>query len=145
MVTDVLPDHGAMLRRCKSLFVLMYLDPRWIDQRSLVAVNGMNQISLDYGPWHGEALFESNWVFGPRWTMEFLTPMSGETMTMHRFLTIWGTFAFSNQEEGRNAQYNSILLPCPDYLIPKWEVERERHDTFHRRQQEAGFVPLGFS
>ena len=64
MVTEAVLDDLGSTFRCKHLFVLMYLDPEWIHDRSLLAINELNQISLDYGPWHGEASYESDHVWG---------------------------------------------------------------------------------
>ena len=64
MVTEVVPGDLGATTRCKDLFVLMYLHPDWIPDRSSVGIHGLNQISLDYGPWHGEASYECDWFWG---------------------------------------------------------------------------------
>ena len=64
MVTKAVLDDLGSTFGCNHLFILMYLDPEWIHDRSSLGINELNQISLDYGPWHGEATYESDNFWG---------------------------------------------------------------------------------
>ena len=122
----------------KHLFVLMYLDPDWLHDRSLLGINELNQISLDYGPWHGEALFQTDNFWGSRWHLQFRTPNSSGRMTHHLFVQVRGASVYLNIEysEGQR-RYSSILLPSPDEDIPAYEIERDRY-SYDRRRAAGG-------
>ena len=136
MVTEaVLKDLGSTFR-CKHLFVLMYLHPDWIHDRSSIGSNELSQISLDYGPWHGAASYESDNFWGGRWHLQFATPNSDGRMTHHLFVQVRGGMVFLNLEYSRPQQrYTSMLLPSPDDQIPAWEIERARNHRWRREQQ----------
>ena len=37
------------LLKCCQLYVVMWLNPQWIDDKDILAVNGYGQISFNYG------------------------------------------------------------------------------------------------
>ena len=132
-----LDDLGSTFS-CRHLFVLMYLDPAWIHDRSLLGINELGQISLDYGPWHGEALFHTDNFWGSRWRLQFRTPNSSGRMTNHLFVQVRGATVFLNIEYSEaQSRYTSMFLPSPADQIPAYEVERERYYNT-RRGQERG-------
>ena len=131
-----LDDLGSTFAT-KHLFVLMYLDPEWIHDRSLLAINELNQISLDYGPWHGEASFVSDTFWGGRWHCEFQTRNSSGPFTHHLFVQVRGASVYLNIEYAEaQRRYSSILLPSPDEHIPGFEIERDRYYRDRRRAAE---------
>jgi hypothetical protein len=132
-----LDDLGSTFAT-KHLFVLMYLDPDWLHDRSLLAINELNQISLDYGPWHGEAsfVFDNFWL--GRWHLQFRTPNSSGRMTHHLFVQVRGASVYLNIEYiEAQRRCSSILLPSPDEHIPAYEIERERY-SYDRRRAAGG-------
>ena len=131
-----LDDLGSTFS-CRHLFVLLYTDPQWIHDRSSLAINELNQISLDYGPWHGEAIFATDNFWGSRWHLQFRTPNSSGRMTNHLYVQVRGATVYLNIEYSpAQSRYTSMLLPSPDDPIPAWEIERERNYLFRRAQQE---------
>jgi hypothetical protein len=113
------------LLKCSQLYVIMWLNPEWIDAKDILAVNGWGQISFNYGDWHGKADYERNPLLGGIWHMNFKTQGSRGEMTMHYYRQVRGSLIYLNQEEGENSKYNSTLLPSPDTHIKDWEVMRE--------------------
>ena len=112
------------LLKCSQLYVVMWLNPRWINDRDIVAVNGYGHISFNYGDWHGKATYEWINFMGGVWHMEFKTAGSRGEMTKHFYRQVYGTTVYLNQEEGRHAKYNSLLLPTPDSHIEDWMIMR---------------------
>ena len=130
-----LDDLGSTFS-CRHLFVLMYLDPAWIHDRSSLGINELGQISLDYGPWHGEALFETDSFWGSRWHLQFRTPNSSGRMTNHLFVQVRGATVFLNIEYSEaQSRYTSMLLPSPADQIPAYEIELERNYYIRRGQE----------
>lgn len=113
------------LLKCSQLYVLMWLNPAWLDDRDILAVNGYGQISFNYGDWHGKAEYEWNNIIGGIWHMDFKTNGSRGEMTKHFYRQVRGSLIYLNQEEGENSKYNSTLLPSPDKDIAHWEIMRE--------------------
>ena len=103
----------------------MWLNPQWIDDKDILAVNGYGQISFNYGHWHGKAEYEWVNLIGGIWHMEFKTQGSRGEMTKHFYRQVGGSLIYLNKEEGEDSKYNSVLLPTPDSHIPGWEVMRE--------------------
>ena len=56
--------------------------------------------------------------------MEFKIAGSRGEMTKRFYRQVHGTSVYLNQEEGRNAKYNSLLLPTPDSHIEDWMIMR---------------------
>ena len=112
------------LLKCSQLYVIMWLNPDWIDTTDILAVNGWGQISFNYGDWHGKADYEWDPLLGGIWHMNFKTAGSRGEMTMHYYRQVRGTLIYLNREEGVNSKYNSTLLPSPDTHIKDWEVMR---------------------
>ena len=130
-----LDDLGSTFR-CRHLFVLMYLDPAWIHDRSCLGINELGQISLDYGPWHGEASFVFDTFWLDRWHLQFITPNSSGRMTHHLFVQVRGASVYLNIEYAEaQRRYSSILLPSPDDSIPAYVITRDRY--YHDRRRAA--------
>ena len=114
------------LLKCSQLYVVMWLNPEWLDARDILAVNGYGQISFNYGDWHGKAEYEWCNILGGIWHMDFKTQGSRGEMTKHFYRQVRGSLIYLNQEEGENSKFNSTLLPSPDTHIENWEVMREQ-------------------
>ena len=118
-------EREDTLLKCSQLYVIMWLNPEWIDAKDILAVNGYGQISFNYGDWHGKAEYEWCNILGGIWHMLFKTQGSQGEMTKHYYRQVRGTSIYLNQEEGVNSKYNSTLLPSPDTHIVLWEAAVE--------------------
>ena len=118
-------ENNDSLQKCSQVYVVMWLNPEWIDAKDILAVNGYGQVSFNYGDWHGKAEYEWCNILGGIWHMLFKTQGSQGEMTKHYYRQVRGTSIYLNQEEGENSKYNSTLLPSPDTHIVNWEVMRE--------------------
>ena len=113
------------LLKCSQLYIVMWLNPDWLDEKDVLAVNGYGQISFNYGDWHGKSKYEWCPIMGGIWHMDFMTQGSRGSMTKHRYVQVRGALAYLNSEKGENSKYNSTLLPSPDEHIKDWQVMRE--------------------
>ena len=123
------------LLKCSQLYVVMWLNPEWLDARDVLAVNGYGQISFNYGDWHGKAEYEWCNILGGIWHMDFKTSGSRGEMTKHFYRQVRGSLIYLNQEEGENSKFNSTLLPSPDTHIVNWEVMRQAYLDQQRIKQ----------
>ena len=118
-------EREDSLLKCSQLYVVMWLNPEWLDAKDIRVVNGYGQISFNYGDWHGKAEYEWDNLLGGIWHMDFKTQGSRGEMTKHFYRQVRGSLIYLNQEEGEHSKYNSTLLPSPDTHIVNWEVMRK--------------------
>ena len=105
------------LLKCSQLYVLMWLNPAWLDDKDILAVNGYGQISFNYGDWHGKAEYEWNDIIGGIWHMDFKTNGSRGEMTKHFYRQVLRVDEFNVPVEVTALVRDLILEIEPDRLI----------------------------
>ena len=118
-------DGEDELLKCSQVYVVMWLNPDWLHQADVLAVNGYGQISFNYGDWHGKAKYEWCPIIGGTWNMDYITPWCPRELTSHRYVQVRGALVYLHSEQGVNSKYNSNLFPSPDAEIKTWNSMRQ--------------------
>ena len=89
-------------------FILVWTDPAWIHEPQRLAVNEMNRVSVDKGPWHGHSYFGGGSPRSMYWHVKMNTDQDNQAMRSYTFKRIPLTDVFMHCE--RNSSWNCILI-----------------------------------
>ena len=107
-------------------FILVWTDPAWIHEPQRLAVNEMNRVSVDKGPWHGHSYFGGGSPQAMFWHVKMTVNTDGPWRSF-TFKRIPCTDVFVHTE--RNASWNCIMIALPQVWSDYFYRPHDRLDS----------------